>query len=65
MNISDAENAVEGWAITVAAYYRSLIRNNVPDDLARELTLEWQIQQLKTIAKSNRKEVKHERRGRM
>jgi hypothetical protein len=56
---------VEGWAITVAAYYRSLIRNNVPDDLARELTLEWQIQQLKTIAKSNRKEVKHERRGRM
>lgn len=45
-----AEEAIEALAMVVARYYRTLIENQVPDELARQLTLQYQLQQLQQAA---------------
>lgn len=41
-SISNAQENVEALAILISSYYRDLIRNGVPDELANLLTLSFQ-----------------------
>lgn len=48
MNFDQAQEGVEALAILIASYYSGLVRNSVPDELARELTLKFQDEQLRS-----------------
>lgn len=41
-DISKVQESTEAWALTVAQYYTTLRRENVPDELLQALTLRFQ-----------------------